>query len=346
MRLLAALLITTSAFAQGGAWTASTSGSTTAAGEINNKANWQTGSGAPSGLNCTVGKDVYTDTATGNLYKCTTTGTPGSWTLVGISGLTTNKIPKAASGTTIGDSSLTDDGTTVSTTEPITAASFSSGGTPPTITGGTAGAAALAAGTATTATTGFGFQGPATSGTPYLMTLPNAPATGFVFNTGTSHPSALSFVAAGTGVATWMTTPSSANLRAALTDESGTGVALFAGTPQSNITARYWSCQTGMGDGVNAMTSATYLQTFCYNDTGSTITISGIKCYADAGTPTLSATNGAGTALLTGAITCTTSFAAGTQSGTTTIASGDFIKFSFAAGGTAKQTTWVVTGSY
>lgn len=33
----------------------------------------------------------------------------------------------------------------------------------------------------------------------------------------------------GSGVATWMTTPSSANLRSALTDENGTGVALFDG---------------------------------------------------------------------------------------------------------------------
>lgn len=33
----------------------------------------------------------------------------------------------------------------------------------------------------------------------------------------------------GSGVATWLATPSSANLRAALTDESGTGAALFAG---------------------------------------------------------------------------------------------------------------------
>jgi hypothetical protein len=35
----------------------------------------------------------------------------------------------------------------------------------------------------------------------------------------------------GTGVATFLTTPSSANLRAALTDETGTGSAVFANTP-------------------------------------------------------------------------------------------------------------------
>ena len=35
----------------------------------------------------------------------------------------------------------------------------------------------------------------------------------------------------GTGVATWLGTPSSANLAAALTDETGTGVAVFATSP-------------------------------------------------------------------------------------------------------------------
>ncbi len=65
-----------------------------------------------------------------------------------ISGLTTTKIPKATSATAIGDSSITDNGTTVSTTEPVTAPSFSSGGSPPTCTAGTGGCEAMAEGTA------------------------------------------------------------------------------------------------------------------------------------------------------------------------------------------------------
>lgn len=109
---------------------------------------------------------------------------------------------------------------------------------------------------------------------------------------------------------------------------------------------RNWSCQTGLGDGLNAITSGTYLQTFCYNDTGSTVTITGIRCFADAGTPTLNATDDLSNGLLTGAVTCTTSFAAGTQSATTTIANNGYIKFTFVAGGTAKQTTWEVKGTY
>ena len=108
-----------------------------------------------------------------------------------------------------------------------------------------------------------------------------------------------------------------------------------------------WSCQPGYGDGLNAITAGTYLQSTCYNDTGQTITLTALKCFSDNnGTSSMNATNGAGTALLTGAITCTTSFAAGTQSATTTIASGDFIKFTFVADGTTKQSSFVVAGTH
>ena len=127
---------------------------------------------------------------------------------------------------------------------------------------------------------------------------------------------------------------------------NGTSLTCQFVVSSASLAGRKWSCQTGLGDGLNAISSGTYLQSYCYNDTGSTLTISGIRGYTDAGTVTLNATNGAGTALLTGAITCSTSFAAGTQGATTTLASGDFIKFTFVADGTAKQTTWVVTGSY
>lgn len=42
---------------------------------------------------------------------------------------------------------------------------------------------------------------------------------------------ALATTTPGTGVATFLTTPSSANLRSAITDETGTGAAVFANTP-------------------------------------------------------------------------------------------------------------------
>jgi hypothetical protein len=58
-------------------------------------------------------------------------------------------------------------------------------------------------------------------GTPTSVTLTNA--TGLPISTGVSG--------LGTGVATFLATPSSANLAAALTDETGTGSAVFATSP-------------------------------------------------------------------------------------------------------------------
>ncbi len=106
-----------------------------------------------------------------------------------------------------------------------------------------------------------------------------------------------------------------------------------------------FSCQAGIGDGANAITAATYPITSCFNTFKSKYTIQKINCYTDTGTSTLAATNGAGASLVTG-FTCTSTLpgAAGTQSATTTIAVNDAIKFSFVADGTAKQTTWSITG--
>lgn len=58
-------------------------------------------------------------------------------------------------------------------------------------------------------------------GTPSAATLTNA--TGLPLSTGISG--------FGTGVAAWLATPSSANLRTAVTDETGTGALVFANTP-------------------------------------------------------------------------------------------------------------------
>lgn len=64
-------------------------------------------------------------------------------------------------------------------------------------------------------------------GTPSLVTLTNA----------TGLPVATGISGLGTGVATFLATPSSANLRAAVTDESGTGALLFAGGALGAATA-------------------------------------------------------------------------------------------------------------
>lgn len=66
---------------------------------------------------------------------------------------------------------------------------------------GLAGIDALKQGTASSALTGeAGWMAPTSVTTPYFMTLPAAPATGFLLNTGTSDPSVISFVGfSGTG---------------------------------------------------------------------------------------------------------------------------------------------------
>lgn len=84
---------------------------------------------------------------------------------------------------------------------------------------------ASGAGTCSTITSAFVDSSVLTSGgslgTPSGGTLTNA--TGLPISTGVSG--------LGTGIATWLATPSSANLLSALTDETGTGAAVFANAP-------------------------------------------------------------------------------------------------------------------
>lgn len=170
------------------------------------------------------------------------------------------------------------------------------------------------------------------SGAQFLGAL----ATGLVKNTTTTG--VLSIAVAGTDYA-------AANASTTVnTQTCALGSSCTVTADPTSAQYKKLSCQPGLGDGLNAIPAGTYLQSTCYNDTGVTVTISGIKCFTDnSGTSTMNATNSAGTALLTGAITCASTFAAGTQSATTTLASGDYIKFTFVADGTSKQTTWVIT---
>lgn len=107
------------------------------------------------------------------------------------------------------------------------------------------------------------------------------------------------------------------------------------------------SCQSGIGDGTNAIVSGPYPQTPCKNVTGVTWTINSIQCFTDNnGTSTMDVKNHAGTSFLTAPITCSNSFAAGTQSATTTLANGDTFNFTFTADGSSKQVTFLVGWTY
>ncbi len=110
---------------------------------------------------------------------------------------------------------------------------------------------------------------------------------------------------------------------------------------------RQWSCQPGQGDGLNAIAAGTLLTSTCKNTTGSTVTITGVQCFSDnSGASTLNVAGNTLGALLTGAVTCTTSFAAGTQSANVALTSNDYLKFTYVADGTSKQITAVVIGTY
>lgn len=98
-----------------------------------------------------------------------------------------------------------------------------------------------------------------------------------------------------------------------------------------------WSCQPGVGDGLHALPAGTYLTTTCKNETGAAIALTSIRCVDDTGTSTCNVTNSAGTALLTGAITATPTYATGTQSATTALAAGDYLLVTYVADGTTKQ---------
>jgi collagen type I/II/III/V/XI/XXIV/XXVII alpha len=182
----------------------------------------------------------------------------GSGDVVGPSSATDNAIPRydSTTGKLIQGSGVTiDDSNNISTP----------GGISTGVGGSVAGFVGMKQGTAGTAATNeILIQAPA-SVTAYQITLPGAAASGVMMasNSGgtvtTSFdntpdlgtPSAATLTNAtglpistgvsglGTGVATALATPSSANLRAALTDESGTGAAYFqggdAGTPSAIV---------------------------------------------------------------------------------------------------------------
>lgn len=109
-----------------------------------------------SGTNgCAGTSNALTYNTSTHALGCNTISGSGNTTSTS---LTTNKIPKADGANSIVNSSLSDDGTTVSTTEALAVGSVAVGTTPPSVTPGTGGVWASAEGTAPSvcATTGVG----------------------------------------------------------------------------------------------------------------------------------------------------------------------------------------------
>jgi hypothetical protein len=120
--------------------------------------------------------------------------------------------------------------------------------------------------------------------------------------------------------------------------------------PTTAIPSQYknWSCEPGIGDGLNAITAGTYVQKTCFNTSGVTWTITGIKCFADSGASTVAVADSSANNLLSSAtLTCSSTPASGTQSAThTTIPANASVTFSFVADGTTHQATFIVYGVY
>lgn len=128
------------------------------------------------------------------------------------------------------------------------------------------------------------------------------------------------------------------------------GAVSTAGSNFTTLASRYlWRSCTGLGlgDGVNPIPAATYPNLGCVNNSGATLTVTGVHCYSDNnGSSTLDVKNNAGTSFLTGVITCnntkTSGGAAGTLGGTITLSATDAFNFVFISDGSSKTTTWTV----
>jgi hypothetical protein len=140
------------------------------------------------------------------------------------------------------------------------------------------------------------------------------------------------------------TTALQVNGTATATTFSGSGASLTnVGTSSLTAASNIRTCEIVIGDPGSqspVLQNDNASPSVCDNQTGQTMTILSVECYANAGSPTVNPiiTGGSATSILSSALTCGTgSFATGTLNGTPTQTNGETIDGNIAvAGGTAK----------
>jgi hypothetical protein len=155
-----------------------------------------------------------------------------------------------------------------------------------------------------------------TLGTPTSVTLTNA--TGLPISTGVSG--------LGTNVATFLATPSSSNLAAAVTDETGTGSLVFATSPSLVTPA------LGVPASGDFSTGTFTWPTFNQNTTGTASNVTGVVAIANGGTNSTATATAGGSAYGTGTAFAFT--AAGTAGQVLTSAGASAPTWSGISGGT------------
>ncbi len=177
---------------------------------------------------------------------CQTPGGSGTVTVVSSGSLTSTAL-------------VTGGGTTTLQTPSATATMDSSGNvsTPGSITTGAGGSVggywAAGQGTATTApTSSVGFMAPTSVTTKFMMTLPAAPTTGFILNTGTTDPTTLSYVASN-GSGNVLLSAGTAAIASGKTLTASNSLTL-AGTDSTTMTFPSTSASIARTDAANTFT--------------------------------------------------------------------------------------------
>lgn len=179
--------------------------------------------------------------------------------------------------------------------------SWSGGTTGLTPSGATTGAVTLAGtlavangGTGVTTSTGTGSVVLSNSptlvtpalGTPSSLVLTNATGTptSIGLANGTGLPISTGVSGLGTGIATFLGTPSSANLAAAVTDETGTGALVFAGSPA--LTGTPTTPTASPGTGTTQIASQAYADAAATAAASAALPVGTTLPYAGASAPT------------------------------------------------------------